>query len=185
MQKNIYLTGFMGTGKSTVGGLLSVRLGIPFVDTDVQIELTMGLPIDKIFAKKGGEDLFRENEREVLNRLRFRAPLVVACGGGMILSILNREVLREGIWINLKASPATIMDRIGLNQSHPVASHLVASRPLLGKKVKREEVENLLLKRQPYYELAPHQVGTDGLSPEGVLTPVLKIVLTQILRVGV
>ncbi|MBI2340375.1 MAG: shikimate kinase [Deltaproteobacteria bacterium] len=175
MKKNIYLTGFMGTGKSTVGRLLSVRIGIPFLDTDAQIELEIGTTIDRIFAKKGGEELFREKEREVLRRLHFRAPLVVGCGGGMVLSILNREVLRHGIWINLSAYPATIMERIGQAQS----------RPLLGKKVKRNEVEELFQKRKPYYDLAPHQVETDGLSPEGVLTPVLKIVLMQSLRTGV
>ena len=161
----------MGTGKSTIGRLLSVRLGIPFVDTDTLIENELKTSIDKIFAKKGGEDFFRDKEREVLRNLRFQAPLVVSLGGGMVLSVLNREVLRGGIWINLSAAPATVMSRIGGD----------TSRPLLGKKAKREEIDDLLKQRQPYYMMAPHQVETDGLSPEGVLTLVLKIILTQTL----
>lgn len=167
LTKNIYLSGFMGSGKSVVGQALAKRLGIPFIDTDTEIAKTVRLSIEKIFKKKG-EDFFREEERKVLGQLRHGIPRVIATGGGMVLSILNREIFRQGVWINLKATPATILSRIG-SQKH---------RPLLGKKVKREEVEKILNARRPYYDLAPYQMETDGLNPGAIVETILTILPT-------
>lgn len=164
LTKNIYLTGFMGTGKSSVGGRLACRLGIAFIDTDSLITARLGITIEKIFSKKG-EDFFRKEEQKVLQEMRHSPPRVIGAGGGMVLSLLNREIFRQGIWINLKATPATIMKRIG-PQNY---------RPLLGKKVKRDGIESLLKKRQPYYDLAPYQIETDGLSPHAVVEKIVKI----------
>ncbi len=157
LQKNIYISGFMGTGKTTVGKLVANQLGVLFVDTDRLIEQKLKSPIATIFKKKG-EFFFRGEERLVLLQLSSLILSVIGLGGGMVLDYLNRVILNRGIWINLKASPATIMKRISGQKT----------RPLLGKKVKRDEVEKILQQRRPYYDLAPCQIETDGLAPDAV-----------------
>jgi len=154
----------MGSGKTAVGRILSKRLNMSFVDTDKEIEKKLGLSVDKIFKKKG-EEFFRNEERNVLQQLRHGIPQVVGAGGGMVLSLLNREIFRQGIWINLNASLAVIMSRIG-NQSH---------RPLLGNKVDREELDRLFKHRRPYYDLAPYQVITDGLNAGAVVELIVRL----------
>ncbi len=165
MKQQIYLTGFMGTGKSTVGFLLARRLHLPFVDLDAVIERAFGMSISMIFQKEG-EALFRRAEHEALLHLSTLIPCVVSLGGGAILSESNREILKRGFWVNLTASPAVIDKRVG-RQSH---------RPLLGSRVSREKIEELLRKRRPYYDLAPHQIETDGLTPEAVERKILKVI---------
>lgn len=155
----------MGTGKSTIGKLLAKHLSLPFVDTDLLIEQKLKMPIEKIF-KKHGEPFFRAEEQKLLQQIRSQAPCIASLGGGMVLSSANRDILRDGFWINLKLTPALIFDRIKNEEK----------RPLLGKKPKREDIENILKARQPYYDQAPHQIDISGLSPEGVVEEILEIV---------
>lgn len=157
LKKNIYISGFMGTGKTTVGKLLANRLDVLFIDTDQFIEQNLKMSIAQIFKKKG-ESFFRQQERLLLLRLSCLTSSVIGLGGGMVLDYSNRIILNEGIWINLKASSAAIMKRIAGQKT----------RPLLGKKVKREEVEKILQQRRPYYDLAPCQIETDGFTPDTV-----------------
>ncbi len=172
-QKNIYLSGFMGSGKTTVGKLLANCLGISFIDTDSLIEKKTGMTISQIFSKKG-ESFFREQERLVLLSLSHESPSVISLGGGMILSESNRRVIAEGIWVNLKATPATLIKRLEHFPETLVAPKKktvskARRRPLLGIKIKRENLEELLRQRRPYYNLASIQVETDGLSANAVM----------------
>ena len=82
MDKNIVLIGMMGSGKTTVGGLLAKRLQRPFADTDALIEEREGRAIPDIFVQ-GGEDAFRALELEVSRELSGKSGLVIACGGGL------------------------------------------------------------------------------------------------------
>ena len=109
----VYLMGFMGAGKTTVGKTLAARLGWPFVDLDADVEATAGRSVREIFASQG-EGEFRRLEREALLRTLERDPLVVATGGGTFSQAANFEAVAPGgmtVWLNPPF--ATIAARVG------------------------------------------------------------------------
>jgi shikimate kinase len=92
--RSIYLIGFMGAGKTSVGEVLSVRLGFDFVDLDRRLKLRFDASIPEIFARHG-EDVFRAAEREELARCAEENNVVVATGGGAFCSEANREIIHD------------------------------------------------------------------------------------------
>ncbi|MHB8966440.1 MAG: 3-dehydroquinate synthase [Coriobacteriia bacterium] len=111
--KHVFLIGFMGSGKSTVGAALATQLGRPFVDLDRLIETRVGAPVGAIFAERG-EEGFRRIEQQTLRDLEATEPSVVACGGGIVLRDENRCVLKEnGTVVYLVVSPEEALARIG------------------------------------------------------------------------
>lgn len=157
-RRNIVLTGFMGTGKTTVGRLLAARLGYEFVDTDRVIEQRHG-PIQRIFAEQG-EDRFRELEREVATELADREGLVVSTGGRMLVDPANAEALgASGDVFCLTASVDTILDRVRADG--------VEERPMLAGHDVRDRIVGLLHERAPAYGRFT-QVATDDLDPAAV-----------------
>jgi shikimate kinase len=108
----VYLVGMPGSGKSTVGGEVAGRLGVPFVDLDAEIERRSGASVPDIFAREG-EAAFRVLEaRELVNASR-NDPSVVACGGGVVLEPANRITLRNtGTCVYLDVPLAVLQDRI-------------------------------------------------------------------------
>lgn len=161
----------MGTGKTSSGKILARHLNIPFIDTDSFLEATLKQTISAIFKKKGGEDFFREQEYLALREIRHYRPHVVSVGGGAVLKLLNREILRTGIWINLKTSPAIIMNRVEQSKDRPL---------LKSKKNLREKIESLLQVRNPFYQLAPYHLDTSSLSPDGVAEKLLQIISSSL-----
>jgi shikimate kinase len=157
--KTVFLVGFMGTGKSTVGTLVAARWGWTFVDLDTRIEMEAGATINELFAA-GGEARFRELETAALRRVAGEGPQVVAVGGGTVTRPENLEVMRAaGHLVCLRATPDTILARIGD----------ASTRPLLAKAAdKRAEVERLLAAREPFYAQAEVFVETDGVAPSQV-----------------
>src|SRR6185312_3665550 len=108
---NLYLVGFMGTGKSTVGRAAAQRLGFDFVDSDHEIERKAGKTIAEIFAQDG-EPAFRAAEREFVEGGHAPRRLVVACGGGLVVQPGLAELLAErGVIVCLHASAETILAR--------------------------------------------------------------------------
>ena len=109
----IYLTGFMGSGKSTVGRLLAARLGAPFVDLDEEIERRAGMRVREIFEQHG-EPVFRQMEREALEATLALPDVVVATGGGTVAFEANARLIREnGLAVWLNPPFATIAARVG------------------------------------------------------------------------
>lgn len=156
----IYLTGFSYTGKTTVGRIIAERLGLAYVDTDLQIELRQGKAISEIFADEG-ESAFRDLEAAVLRDLAERSGLVVATGGGMVKDPSNRRLMaQDGIIICLDARPGTILSRMRADQSDAMV------RPLLAHSDPLRQIETLKAGRQRHYAIADWTVQTDSLSLE-------------------
>ena len=155
---SIVLTGFMGTGKSSVGRLLAARLGLTFVDTDELIARRAGKSVAAIFADEG-EEAFRAREAEVARELAGQPGLVIATGGGMLIDPANAAVLGAGNSVFcLQAGPAEIVRRLA---NEPDA------RPLLAATEPTARVEELLARRQAAYgRFTP--IDTEGKSPAEV-----------------
>jgi shikimate kinase len=117
---NIYLIGPMGTGKTAVGKHLGRLLGVPFIDSDAEIERNAGVDIPYIFEQEG-EAGFRLREREIIAYLTRREPIVLATGGGAILAEDNRKLLRDtGTVVFLKTSLAQQLQRVGRGRGRPM-----------------------------------------------------------------
>ena len=171
-QRTIYLTGYRGTGKTTVGRLIAAELGCRCVDLDRLIEQSAESSIREIF-ESGGEAEFRDWESRCLERLAKTptdALTVVALGGGAILREENRDRIREsGCCVWLTASPETLVGRIA---GDPLSE---ADRPALTKLSAAREVEEMLAKRQPLYrESADHIVSTEAKSPGEIAAEILE-----------
>ena len=117
---HIYLIGFMGAGKSSVGRRLASRLGLPFGDLDREIEQRAGSTVAEIFTESG-EERFRAIESETLRSLAEKPRMVIACGGGVVISDENRAVLkRTGTVLYLKVDAAEALARIGDKRTRPL-----------------------------------------------------------------
>lgn len=166
--KTIILVGFMGTGKSTVGRLVADRLGWPFTDSDRFIEQEQGMPIPSIFRERG-EAAFRALETDALKRLIGQGGRVIATGGGAVLAEDNRKVmLAGGLVVALKASPDTIISRVGGG----------VDRPLLAGNV-RDNVMRLYEQRKTAYDFADLIVQTDGLTADEVAEHILDYMVKE------
>ncbi len=163
--RNIVLTGFMGTGKSTVGRRLSRELGFDWIDTDRLIEDRHG-PIPEIFARSG-EDVFRAIERNIASELSTRTRHVFSTGGRMLLDVNNIRSLSEtGRVFCLTADPDVLVERL-LNSPTP--------RPLLAGRDPEGRVRSLLAERAPFYSrFASIEAGTR--SPGAVTNELLDII---------
>jgi shikimate kinase len=152
MDKNLYLIGYRGTGKTTLGKIIAEKLGKNFVDTDDLIVELAGKSIPKIF-EEDGEEKFREIETEALKKASEKEDYVIACGGGIIVKERNFKFLKTGIVCLLTASEETIYKCIFED----------GNRPSLTDKDPRTEIHEVLEFRKPLYEKASDfEVSTDG-----------------------
>lgn len=162
----IYLTGFMGAGKTSVGRALSERLGLPFADLDEEIERRTGSTVREIF-ERGGEPEFRRLELETLAELLQRPDLVLATGGGTTSVPAARRLLASsGVLVWLNPPFGTIVERIGGRGKE--------TRPLF-----RDEVQafELYRSRLPAYRAADLKVDVaPGETPEEVAARVALLV---------
>jgi shikimate kinase len=157
--KRIALTGFMGSGKSTVGPLLARRLGWRFVDADDVIAAEAGSTIPEIFAREG-EAAFRERERATIARLAGEDALVLALGGGAIEDAATRSLLGNApqtLLVHLEVELATTLERCRGTE------HL---RPILAD---QENLASRYQRRLPLYRTARVSVAVDTLTPEQVV----------------
>ncbi len=161
-ERNVILTGFMGTGKTAVGQLLAARLGRPWVDTDALIEHRHG-PIARIFAERG-EEAFRGCEAAVARELADQSGLVISTGGRLMLDPENARALGRGRVYCLDASADEILRRL--------ASEANAERPLLAGPDPAERIRSLLIERAAGYAVF-EQVATDGRSALDVVDDIV------------
>ncbi len=164
-QPNIILTGFMGTGKSTIGKLLAKRLGRRFIDTDQLIEEVNAMSIAELFAQRG-EDAFRQLETQLAIELAEQRAVVIATGGGFLLNPINVEALESsGLIFCLTAAPEQILERLS-------ADNEVSKRPLLAEGDPLERITQLLEQRAGQYGQFT-QIRTDGLNPDEICDCIL------------
>ncbi len=169
-ERNIVLTGFMGTGKTTAGRLLAERLGMEFVDTDELIEERHG-PITEVFAVRG-EAAFREMEHALAEELADRRGVVISTGGRMMLDARNVVALsRTGRVFCLVATPEEIFDRVSSDTTRP-------ERPLLSVPNPQSQIIELLSEREPGYRRFP-QLTTSEISPERVAEGLVDLVTSD------
>lgn len=152
---NVYLTGFMGSGKSAVGRALARRLGLGFVDLDSRIERRAGAPVAQIFERMG-EARFRRWEGEALRGICRRKGLVVSLGGGALLRPGNRRaVAKSGRLVCLTCSEAELWRRLKAE---------TGLRPLLDGPRPRERLRRVLRERRRHYANADFRVSTTRLN---------------------
>ncbi|MCR2820379.1 shikimate kinase [Lederbergia panacisoli] len=155
LKKSIYLIGFMGAGKTSIGHALGEKSGFPVIDTDERFEVYTGIPI-KDFFEQYGEACFRNKETEILLSLP-DSPSIITTGGGIILKEKNRQFLKEsGRVVFLQCSPKVFLERLKGDQTRPLIKNKSA-----------EEISEMYEKRLPLYlESASFTINTSDLSIE-------------------
>ena len=159
----IYLLGFMGVGKSTVGALLGERLHWPFIDLDATIEAGHGTTIRQIF-ENAGEPFFRQIERAALVEASKTEPAVIALGGGTFVQKPNFDYIQEAggttIWLDC---PLQELRRRCEGKN---------DRPLFRDPA---SFAQLFEQRLPFYRQADHRIPTEGIGPEEVVENILRL----------
>lgn len=169
--KNIFLIGYMGTGKSTVAACMAKQYNMAVLEMDQMIVEREGMSISDIFAKYG-EDYFRDVETKLLIEIQTQENKVVSCGGGVVLREKNvNEMRKGGNIVLLSARAETILERVKDDDS----------RPLLQGNKNIEFINNMLEKRRPKYESAADVViETDGKQVSDICNEIFE----QIRKIG-
>jgi shikimate kinase len=163
--QRIYLVGFMGAGKSTVGRELSLKLGWPFLDLDTEIEKAEGVSVREIFARSG-EPHFRKLEQKHLQWISQTPQAVIALGGGDYVDPANRAIAdTTGVAVWLNTSLAEVKERVRPD----------GSRPLLADP---ERATQLYADRIPSYMLARIHVLTDNRLPDDIAEEIVQRIAT-------
>lgn len=177
MRDNVILTGFMGTGKTSLGKMLATKLGRPFVDIDKKIEDETQLSIPRIF-ERFGEAHFRELEKAAVKELSERRGLVIATGGGTVKDEENIRLLKSsGIIICLTTKPEEILNRTArrgerplldagetaMRNENPQSLKLTAQSSNNNERL--ETIKKLLAERKKFYDRADYQIDTTDWSP--------------------
>jgi shikimate kinase len=169
-KQNIIITGFMGTGKTTMGKRLAAALGYDFVDTDELIVARSGQTIEEIFNEKG-EAAFREMEATIARELGEKEGTVIATGGGTMLDVDNAAVLgKNGCVFCLVATPEEILERLAHDPD--------IRRPLLDGPNPMDRIITLLKERETGYARF-RQLVTSGKSPEELTTQLIEIIQSE------
>ena len=177
-KKVVYLTGFMGSGKSTIGPILANTLGWEFYDLDNIIENKTGMKIKKIFDVYG-EDYFRILERKTLLEISGNNKIVVSLGGGTIANKKNLEILKKtGFLFYLKLSSASAYKRLKYKKDRPVLFSDMGENFTKEDLLKRINV--LYEKRKIFYEQSDFIVETDNMPVGKTVDRIVKIINHEI-----
>ena len=164
-RRTVVLVGMMGAGKSSVGRRLAARLGVPFVDADVEIEKAAGMTISEIFAAHG-EPYFRSGETRVIARLLESGPQVLATGGGAFMNEETRAAIAEhGVSVWLRATLDVLNRRIKRRGDRPL---------LKGTPDPTETLRKLMEQRDPVYAEADLMVESRDVPHETIVDEILE-----------
>ena len=163
-KENIVFLGMMGSGKSSIGSLISKKLNVNFIDVDNEIEKKIGMKISKIFENKG-EKYFREIEETMTLKSLKEKKTVIALGGGAFLnSKIKKEVLDNHISFWLNWDNKTLIKRIKSSIKRPIAY-----------KSSRIEIEELIKKRSIIYSKAMYKINCENLTKSEIVRKIIKI----------
>jgi len=169
MKKNIIITGFMGTGKSVVAQQLACKLKMEFIDMDRIIEERQGTSIADIFARYG-EKYFRAQENKLVKELSQKENVVIATGGGTLLSSDNARILdQRGQMICLYADSQTIYNRVKRKNN----------RPLLKGENLLSEINRLLEERKKIYDNIKWKIDTTNLNIQEVTDKIIALLKSE------
>lgn len=173
MKQIIYLAGFMGSGKSTIGPILANTLGWDFYDLDRVIENRSGKRVKEIF-EQDGELYFRTIETETLKELSLLNKTIVSLGGGTMAGEGNVEILKSsGKIIYLKMSMQAAVKRLKFKRDRPVLNNFDED---FSEEDLKNTINDLMLKRISYYEQADFTVETDNSSVGKTVDCIVKII---------
>lgn len=171
-RRNLIFVGLMGAGKSAIGRLVANQMGLPFVDTDHEIERVSRMSISELFSTYG-ESEFRALEGRVIRRLLRSGPKVVSTGGGAFINDKTRKhIERGGISIWLKADLDVLWERVN-KRDH---------RPLLKTENPKQTLENLMNERYPIYQRANVTVLSRDVRTDVIAAEVMDGVMTYLSR---
>lgn len=174
MDTNLYLVGFMGTGKSTVGRQVARQMGFEFLDSDHEIERLQGKPVSQIFATEG-EARFRAMERDFIEQGHPAKKCVVSCGGGLVVPPGMLELLHSrGVVICMHAPIETILKRT-LHATH---------RPLLQVDDREARLRELYAQREGLYRRTGTMVLTDRRPLREIAIHVLRVYRQEAAQFG-
>jgi len=163
-KENLVFLGMMGSGKSSIGLMVSKKLNIDFVDVDQEIEKKIGMKISKIFENQG-EKYFREVEEMITLRLLKKNKTVISLGGGAFLNNkIKKEVLDNHISFWLKWDTETLVNRIQNSQKRPIAF-----------KSSKNELIDLIKKRSIVYSKAMYKIDCENLTKNEITKNITKI----------
>lgn len=166
MKSNIVLIGFMGVGKTPIGLKLAEKLKKEFIDTDKEIEASLGMKISEIFNVHG-EKYFRLKESEIIARIAAYENHVISTGGGVVLNPKNIEMLRKrGFIVCLSASPEIIYDRVKDDNQ----------RPLLAGEDVYEKIKRILKEREEKYRCADYYIDTSVISIDEAVDDIIRYI---------
>ena len=169
--KNLYLIGYMGTGKSTVAAFLSKEQGMDILEMDEMLSEREGMSISDIFAVHG-EEYFRDAETRLLKEICMKENTVVSCGGGVVLRSQNVDEMKTcGNIVLLSAKPETILERLKDDMSRPL---------LQGNKTVDFVAEMMEKRREQYERAADIVIHTDGKQ----IAQICREILEQIKEIG-
>ena len=156
--KNLVLIGMMGSGKSTIGFLLSKKINLEFIDIDKCIEKNEGMKISEIFKKKG-EKYFREVElNTTLDILKYKKTIISLGGGAFINENIRKSILTNHISVWLDWQSSTIFKRIKNNKKRPLV-----------KKLNMTQINKMIFERSKKYSLANYRIDCEKLSKNEIL----------------
>jgi shikimate kinase len=178
-RERVYLAGFMGSGKSTIGPILANTIGYDFADLDRMIEQVEGRSVSRIFGENG-EAYFRKRERELITSLSTQLHLVVSLGGGTLVDPSSLQtIIQTGILVYIKLEPELLFQRLQRRSDRPLLTDREGNR--LSPEELRKRIGQLYASREPLYSRADVTIEADerrvGITVDRVvraLSPLLK-----------
>ena len=168
LKENLVFLGMMGSGKSSIGSIVSKKLDIDFIDIDTEIEKKLGMEISKIFENQG-ERHFREIEETITLKILKKSNIVISLGGGTFLNNkIKNEILENHISFWLNWDIKTLINRIKDSQKRPVAFN-----------ASKNELTNLIKKRSVVYSSAMYKIDCENLTKNEIVKNILKIYETH------
>ena len=168
LKENLVFLGMMGSGKTSIGSMISEKLKLDFIDIDKEIENELGLSIKKIFEMKG-ENYFRKFEEKItLKRLKLNSVVISLGGGAFTNKNIRKEVLKDNLSFWLNWNESVLLNRIKNSKKRPLAINATDT-----------ELIDLIKKRSNIYSKALYEIKCDNLTKSEIVNKIVKIYETN------